>query len=487
MSGSAVAFLDLPANYNQHPVNRNSDVAFSTGISFDKIFPGDPSLLRLANSRFLMDRVSTTEMPDWETLKNITFDHDIFTALQMISFDTVTGYTIGGEDISPVYIRSLEDLDEDIDLSEIYREVAYDELRYGNAIVKKNHKSLAGRRLFVSMDVINPERIVDMQMSKYNKPMWWVFKNTNPEETSFLYEDITDEYIAFVDPEYMKDFKTSGYSGSKIVGPTTDIVHFKGSAPSYQKWGVGIAQVAKILIEAKLDMLVDFSKIIKKEAGTREIVYVDVKGLNPEAERQKINNTVTNLTEQRKRGAVIVLGKNGQDDALDVKYVGSEGKVLDNFSLHYRDDILRAIRILTRLPPSFWLGEATNKATINTQLVIYNRFLNSLRWFESKRFRREIFKPYINQQFGVVSLKEVPKITFKEVDIQDPMDRAVIDQIYVGMGAKSRAQVAKENEFQLPEEAGETPPSQSQSQASQMLLKNHLGEAIGVGANADNL
>jgi len=469
MSSSAVAFLDLPVHNIDTPEIR------AHTIDLNKVLPEIPSLLRLANTRFLMDRVDTNKIPDWETLKNITFDHDIHTAINMISFDTITGFKIGGKQINRIFIDELDNLDEDIDLSEIYRNVVYDELRFGNAFVRKLFKN--GK--MYSLEIIKPQLVVDMELSTTFKPMWWVF------ETPTTLSEGWRENVAYVDPKYMKQFKASG-SGARVVGKADEIAHFKGSAPVYQKWGIGIAQIAKILVEAKVDMLVDFSKIIKKEAETREIVYVDVKGLDKGQRDTKIANTVTDMTEQRKRGAVIVLGKKGQEDVLDVKYVGSEGKVLDNFSMHYRDDILRAIRILTRLPPSFWLGEATNKATINTQLVVYNRFLKSIRWYTNKRFTRQIIIPFLRSGRFAVTVRNSPEIIFAAVAIEDPMDRAIIDQIAVLTGVKSRHQVAEENNYRLPEEDGETPPELSRgggSMAAQMLIKDRMAEGLGVGLN----
>ena len=481
MSSSAIAVLDLPVHNFDHDFAplRELPVSFNEDMDINKILPDLPSLLRLANSRFLMNRVDTNKMPDWKTLKNITFDHDIWTAINMISFDTVTGFKIGGKDKDPRYVEYIDALDEDIDLSEIYRMVAFDELRYGNAFVRK---LMDNDGQMYSCEIIQPELVIDMQLSPYNKPMWWVFKaNTT------MFEGYK-ENVAYVDPDYIDQFNASGNMG-EVVGTADQIVHFKGSAPIYQKWGVGIAQVAKILVEAKVDMLVDFSKIIKKEAGTREIVYVDVKGLNPPQRKKKINDTMTEMTEQRRRGTVIVMGKKGNDDPLEVKYVGSEGKVLDNFSMHYRDDILRAIRILTRLPPSFWLGEATNKATINTQLVVYNRFLKSIRWFTNKRFVRQIFIPYIRSGRLAVSVRTCPEPLFAAVAIEDPMDRAIIDDLAVRNGTKSQRQVAEENNYELPEEAGEADPllgGKGQS-AADMVIRDRIAEQVGVGQNVPEI
>ena len=478
MNSSAIAYLDLPIHSADYELDnsplRINPIGFSSPVNINSVLPDLPSLLRLNNSRFLMDRVDTDAIPDWSTLKSITFDHDIFTAITMISFDVVTGYRVGGKDKDEFFLQTLDALDEDIDTSEIYRNVALDELRYGNGFVRKLYKG----NLMYSMEIINPQSVVAMEMSPYNKPMYWVFTSTSNDSYGY------SENVAYVDPAFRKQYDSSGNS-AKVVGTADMIVHFKGSAPVYQKWGVGIAQVAKILIEAKVDMLVDFSKIIKKEAGTREIVYVDVNGLDPTARGNKIARTMTEMTEQRKRGSVIVLGKKGKDDPLEVKYVGSEGKVLDNFSMHYRDDILRAIRILTRLPPSFWLGEATNKATINTQLVVYNRFLKSIRWFTSKRFVRQIFIPYLKSSKLAATVRNTPEPMFAAVAIEDPMDRAIIDQIAVLTGVKSRRQVAGENDYELPEEAGEDfPISGVGSSAVDEVVKDRLKETLGVGQDA---
>lgn len=474
MSSSAIAVLDLPVHNFDHDFAplRELPVSFNEDMDINKILPDLPSLLRLANSRFLMNRVDTNKMPDWNTLKNITFDHDIWTAINMISFDTVTGFKIGGKDKDKRYVEYIAELDEDIDLSELYRNIAFDELRYGNAFVRK----LMNDRQMYSCEIIQPELVIDMQLSPFNKPMWWVFKaNTT------MY-DGWKENVAYVDPDYIEQFKASGNLG-QVVGWADEIVHFKGSAPVYQKWGVGIAQVAKILVEAKVDMLVDFSKIIKKEAGTREIVYVDVNGLNPGKRKKKIDDTMKEMTEQRRRGTVIVMGKKGKDDPLEVKYIGSEGKVLDNFSMHYRDDILRAIRILTRLPPSFWLGEATNKATINTQLVVYNRFLKSIRWFTNKRVVRRIFIPYIRGGRFAVSVRTCPEPLFAAVAIEDPMDRAIIDDLAIRNGSKSQRQVAEENNYELPEEAGELDPllGGNGQGATEVVVEDRIKEQLGVG------
>jgi len=473
MSSSAVAVLDLPIHnldFEDSPLRE-----LSSPLDINKVLPDLPSLLRLSNTRFLMDRVDTNQIPDWETLKNITFDHDIFTAINMISFDTVTGFRIGGKKKKQTLLGELDTLDESIDLSELYRNVAFDELRYGNAFVRK----LVDKGLIYSFEIINPQLVLGMELSPFNKPKWFTFQSLSKSGYSY-------DIVAYVDPDYMESFKSAG-TGAKVVGKADEIVHFKGSAPPYQKWGIGISQIAKILVEAKSDMLIDFSKIIKKEAGTREIVYVDVKGLNKPQRDLKISETMTEMTEMRKRGSVIVLGKKGQEDVLDVKYVGSEGKVLDNFSMHFRDDILRAIRILTRLPPSFWLGEATNKATINTQLVVYNRFLKSIRWYTSKRFVRQMFIPYLRSQKLSATVRSTPEPMFDAVAIEDPMDRAIIDDMAVRNGTKSRRQVADENDYELPEDAGEEYPlpTGNAGSASEMVIRDRIGETLGVVVNDD--
>lgn len=462
-----------------------SDVLCRIGIGGDvgsATIPDLPSLLRNQNRRFLMNRIDTTTIPDFKTLTDITFDHDIYTAIQMISFDTITGFKIGGRSTMDVLVDELELLDEVVDLSEIYREVVFDELRFGNAIVRKNFKTAGGRRLMTTLEIIHPGKIVNMEVSPYNKPMWWVFEKFDENSSFFMNPG---RNVAYVDLDYREQFKSSGYSDADIVGLASDIVHFKGCAPVYQKWGVGLAQIAKILVEAKLDMLVDFSKIIKREAATREIVFVDVKGLDKGKADTKIANTVTELNKQRKAGAIMVLGKKGQEDALDVKVVGSEGKVLDNFSLHYRDDILRAIRILTRIPPSFWLGESTNKATINSQLIVYNRFLKSQRWYGNKRFAREVNKPYLEQQTNrKIRLKELPEFLFTSVTIEDPMDRAIIDDIAIRNGSKSRKQVADEQGYILPEDDGLVAPSLSGgSEMGTAMVEEIHKEMIGVERN----
>jgi hypothetical protein len=166
----------------------------------------------------------------------------------------------------------------------------------------------------------------------------------------------------------------------------------------------------------------------------------------------------------------------------EMKVIGSEGKVLDNFSLHYRDDILRAIRILTRIPPSFWLGEATNKATINSQLLVYNRYLESLRFPHTKKFVREVFGPYLKSNYNQnLLLMDVPQIVFTEVAIEDPTDRAMIDDMAVRNGTKSRKQVAEERGYRLPEEDGEVPPALGGGGFGASIIKERTRELDDMG------
>ena len=69
--------------------------------------------------------------------------------------------------------------------------------------------------------------------------------------------------------------------------------------------------------------------------------------------------------------------------------------------------------------------------------------------------------------------------------VEDPMDRAFINQIAVLTGVKSRRQVAKESGYELPEEAGEgvPMPSATDANASQVMLENYIGESLGVIQN----
>lgn len=445
------------------------------------VMPYLPSLLRSQNRRYSMDLIDTTKTPDFKALTDVGFDHDIYVATQMISSDSVTGFEIGGDGIKEDLLDSLEVLDNDFDLREIYRLIVYDELRFGNAIVKKNFKTIQDKRLMTGLEIVHPGKIVDMALSDLNIPKWWVFDRVNVD--NFLGSMQTN--VAFVDPDFLDEFN-GRHGNAEVVGLASDIVHFKGAAPPYQKWGVGITQVAKLLVEAKQDMLIDFSKIIKKEAATKEVVFIDVKKMNPDTAQAKIDKTIEEMNKQRKLGNIIVLGKDGKDDALEFITVGSEGKVLDNFTLHYRSDILRAIRILTRIPPSFWLGESTNKATINSQIVIYKRFLKTIREHTTTRFARFITVPFLQQQVRrTVLIKDSPVFLFSDLAVEDPMDRAFINQIAVLTGVKSRRQVAKENGYELPEEADEGVPSPSQTDAnaSQVMLENYIGESLGVIQN----
>ena len=469
------AVLSLPP-ISQKP--RFTDVTLSGGIIGDEPsanFPDLPSLLRKENRRFLMNRIDTTTIPDFKSLTDIAFDHDLFVATQMISFDTVTGFSIGNRDMlgRPVDERDRDDLirfDEAVDIAELYRVVTLDVIRFGNSLVWDRYEGKRKRRM-VDARIIHPGKIVDMKINPTtNVPMWWVFRKTDVNGNDM-------NYIAFVDPKHKKEFSNSSYSNAEIVGEATDIVHFKGSAPPYQKWGIGITQIAKILIEAKLDMLVDFSKIIKREASPKEYVYVNTTGLTDDNRRRKIKETIKSVNKQRKLGSIIVLEMNESE----VKMVGSEGKVLDNFSLHYRDDILRAIRILTRIPPSFWLGEATNKATINSQLIVYNRYLNSIRWSNNRMFARGIFLPYIQTNFNpAMRLSQLPAIIFPEQAIEDAMDRAMIDDLAVRNGTKSRKQVAEERGYRLPEEDGEYAPELSSQSPNGIIMDEIKKESMGV-------
>lgn len=490
MSESAIAFMDLPvhnmAEMRNQPLGSTSNVKFGLIDDISKAFPNDPSLLRLNNTRFLMDNINTDDIPDWDTLKAVTFDHDLSTAIKMISLDTINGYRIArktndGANLDEAMRDEIDLLDDHVDISEIYRAVTYDELRYGNAFVRKNFGDIGDeKRLMYALEIIKPQRIVNMVLSPFYEPMWWVLEVATED---MMYGSVfTFKRIAYVDPKYSKQFKGSGYSDAEIVGEASDIVHFKGDAPKYQKWGIGIGQIAKLLVEAKVDMLVDSSKIIKKEAATREMVFIDVTGLGKAQADAKIDDTVTQLTAQRKRGTIMVLGKKGKEDALEVQYLGSEGKVLDNFTMHYRDHLLQAIRILTRIPPSFWLGEATNKATINKQVTVYNGFLSGKRLFNNKRIVKQIFKPYLEQQLErALRIRQLPQPTFSDVVYMDAMDRAIIDDIYIRNWAKSRKQVADENDFRLPEEDGVLPPQTGGSEFAGLIQKNMMEIEVGVG------
>jgi hypothetical protein len=439
--------LDLP----QAPMQVHNPNFFSLsqlgGEYPSATWPSLPSLLRKANRRFLMDRIDTTTIPDFATLTDISYDHDLFTALGMISFDTIKKMKLGKPKDDDLYIRYLNDLDAVIDIPDLFRSVAYDELRYGNAVVinRKEEKTI------VDCDIIHPGLIKSMKLGPDNKPMWWVFKKTT-DEISFDNYDMND--VVYLNPKYESNFKADGLSGD-IVGTPDQVVHFKGPALRYQTWGIGIAQIAKILIEAKIDMMVDFSKIIKMNASPKEYLYVNVAGLNDSAAQAKINATIESVSQQRMLSSIVVLAM----DEGKAEIVGSEGKVLDNFTMHYRNDILMAIRMLTRIPPSFWLGESTNKATINSQLTVYNGFIESNRWFESRKFHREIFYPYLKGFDSTLKLDETPEIRFMGQAIEDPVDKVMIDDTLVRMGAKSRLQVSEEWDTRLPEADGEMPPS----------------------------
>jgi hypothetical protein len=442
-----------------------------TGESPSSSHPDIPSLLRKENRRYLMDRIDTTRKPDFNSLTDIAFDHDIFVATSMISFDSIIGMRFGGRGISAEYVNEIKFLDEAVDIAELYRATMYDQVRYGNGLLWNRFEQDSKRRRMVDTNIIHPGMVVDMKMSPQNTPMWWVFKQLSSATGTVM------DNAVFLDPKYEKEYDSSGNTGT-VVGQASDIVHFKGQAPKYQAWGIGITQIAKILIEAKLDMLVDFSKIIKRESSPKEFVYVNTTGLTEDNRVSKINSTINSINKQRKLGSVIVLEMN----EAEMKVIGSEGKVLDNFSLHYRDDILRAIRILTRIPPSFWLGEATNKATINSQLLVYNRYLESLRFPHTKKFVREVFGPYLKSNYNQnLLLMDVPQIVFTEVAIEDPTDRAMIDDMAVRNGTKSRKQVAEERGYRLPEEDGEVPPALGGGGFGASIIKERTRELDDMG------
>ena len=431
-------------------------------------WPSLPSLLRKANRRYLMNRIDTNSTPDFATLTDISYDHDLFTALGMISLDTIKGMLLGSDKDDSALVSKLEDLDARVDIPDQYRNTAYDVLRYGNSITKKRLED----GVFVDFDIIHPGRIYNMKLGPDNKPMWWVFKSPTDE---YLYKNNSDPYIAYVNPKYESRYRAEGFTDN-IVGEADEIVHFKGDALRYQTWGVGISQIAKVLIETKIDMLVDFSKIIKMNTSPKEYIYVNVEGLRDGPAQDKIQKTIESVTQQRMLSSVIVLGK----DEAEAKIIGSEGKVLDNFTLHYRDDVLRAIRILTRVPPSFWLGEATNKATINSQVTVYNGFIEGNRWFESRQYERELFYPYLKQFDSTLKIGEVPKLTFIGPPVQDPMDKMVMDDIAIRNGSKSRHQVADEWKFRLPEDDNELPPNLGggQSQLAEIIKKDKISQEL---------
>lgn len=440
----------------------NNFVSLADGLGGEAAsatYPSLPSILRASNRRFLMERVDTTVLPDFSTLTDISYDHDLFTALGMISFDTIRGMKIGRSQDDVADVRNLQDFDEKVNMNTLYQNVTNDELRYGNSIFLKQIED----KMFIGGDVVHPGKIKDMKFGPNNKPMWWVLQAED--------RDGNGEDVAYVDPKYMDRYLSGSWAiTDNIAGPADQIVHFKGNALRYQAWGVGIAQIAKILVETKLDMLVDFSKIIKKEAAPKEYIYVNVQGLRDQAARNKIQQTINSVTEQRKLNNIIVLE---QGDA-EASVVGSEGKVMDNFTLHYRDDILRAIRILTRVPPSFWLGEATNKATINSQLTVYNGYLESIRYHNNLRFKREIFHPYLKQFDPTIKISAVPEINFMGVPIMDPMDRMKMDDMAVRLGIKSRKQTAKEWGFTMPEADGEIAPELTKQQRPIVIEKEQL-------------
>lgn len=431
-----------------------------------------PSILRNANRRFYMDLIDTTKVPDFKTLTDISYDHDIHTATNTVAMDVVNGMRIGGVGIDEAVIEPIDVLDEKVDIPEIYRNIAQDELKFGNALAQKFLEFDAGAKIkrFVDLDMIHPGRVRSMELSIRNTPMWWSFTRGNKDDAVYL------------DPKYTAEFRQTGVTG-EIVGEADEIAFFNGQSMRYQTWGVGITQIARLLIEAKLDMLIDFSKIIKREASPKEYMYVNVKGLGDAEAEAKIQNTITEVSRQRKLGSIIVMGKEGQEDVTDVKVVGSEGKVLDNFTLHYRDYILHAIRVMTRLPPAFWLGESTNKATVNTQLIVYNNYINSIRYHINKRIYRQIFKPYLdmNKFTFDIRIKEVPRILFNPVQIMDETDRAFINDVYVRLGCKSRRQVAEEQGFELPEDAKEIVPELSgKGEIAELYQQRVKQVAIGV-------
>lgn len=462
----STSIIDLVPTEQGNFVELGADMG---GDVASAIAPFLPSLLRKENVRFL-NLIDTTEVPDFKVLLDFFFDHDIWTALNMIASDVVAGYELGGKDADPAVTEVLEELDGAVDLSDLYQTVALDEIRFGNAIIHNRYE----KKRMVEPEIVHPGRIIDMKLSPRNKPMFWVFSQENSKPN-----------VAYVDKKYMDKFKSSGHSSSEIVGPASEIVFFKGTSPRYQTWGVGVTQIAKLLIEAKLDMLVDFSKIIKREAQPKEIVYVNTTGLHEDQRKAKINATIAKVTAQRKLGTIMVLEMNESE----LKVVGSEGKVLDNFCLHYKEDLMRAIRMLTRVPPSFWLGEATNKATINSQVQVYNRFLNTLRWNANRKWKNEIFYPYLvsNNFLNETSKKKIPDILFRKVSLEDPTDRAIIDDILVRNGTKSRHQVALEWGTQLPEDAGEIPPDLSgKSKMARLTVEDALLQRIGDGHSPQN-
>jgi len=471
---SAVIDFEIPRveNSQRSPfLDLTSDMMLG-GDEVPKGFPDLPSLLRKANRRYMF-RIDTTKVPDFKSLVELTWDQDIFTALTMISSDAVKDLRIGGKPENDAVTDLILQLDESRDTAEIYSNIVFDELRFGNAIVQKRYEEDArGSKMMVDYDMVHPGKIVDMGFGDHNEPMWWSFRRENKENAIYL------------DERYMDKYKEKGVSG-EILGGVDEIAHFKAHAQRYQKFGVGIGQVAKLLVETKLDMMVDFSKIVKKEAATKEYMYVNVENLDDDQAQAKIDETIESVNKQRNFGSIIVLGKSGPDDPTDVKLVGSEGKVLDNFTLHYRDDVLRAIRILTRIPASFWLGESTNKATINNQTFVYNAFLNSTRSRDSRRFRRQLWLPYVKQFRPGAKIDEIPQIILPDVTIYDPVDYAIVDDMLVRMFVKSRHQVAEERGTRLPEEDNEDMSllAGGQSEASAMAMREAIKPSIGVDTN----
>lgn len=441
--------LDFPMQEVKNVSPNMMQLSMMGGQASSANSPFLPSLLRKANRRYLMNLIDTTTIPDFATLTDIANDHDLFTALNMISFDMIKKMQIGREQDDPTLKRKLNELDELIDIPDLYRNVSYDELRYGNAVVYKRKED----GIIVDFDIIHPGKIKSMKMGPANNPMWWVFSKWGE---AGVYDSYGDNDVAFVNPKYKRAYESEGLT-SNIVGEPDQIVHFKGSALRYQTWGIGIAQLAKLLIETKIDYLVDSSKIIKMSASPKEYLYVNVDGLNDSAAQAKIDATISSVTQQRQLSSIIVLGK---DDA-EAQIIGNEGKVLDNFTLHYRDYILESIRMLTRLPASFWIGESTNKATVNSHMIVYNGFIDSNRDYDNKKWQRGLFYPYLKQFDSSLTLGTTPQITFLGPAIEDPMDKMVKDDTAIRNGSKSRKQVAEEENYRLPEDDGEIPPSLS--------------------------
>ena len=442
------------------------------GDILSAISPSLPSILRKENRRFLMDMIDTTVVPDFASLTDICFDHDIHTAIDMISSDVISGMEIGRREDNDAFVDDLSMLNDMSDIVECYRVNGMDESRFGNTVNINRFETEAGakRRRMVGTSVIHPGKIKSMKLSPKNTPMWWSFAQTD------AYGNWSNKPDAvYLDEKYRDLYALEGING-EVFGPATDVVHFKGTAPVYQTWGVGIGQIAKLLIEAKLDMLVDFSKIIKREAGTREVFYVNTTGLGPTQRQAKIDATIAEVNKQRKLGSILVLEKNEMEFTLQ----GSEGKVLDNFSLHYRDAILEGIRVLTRIPAAFWLGESTNKASIDGELIVYNRFINVKRWNLTRKYRQFVFKPYLESLYQkTIPIKEIPWIKFDPHGLEPMMDSAVRDDIMIRNGSKSRRQVAEEWNTRLPEEDGETPPDLSGKSKQARLREDNLHQEVG--------